>query len=67
MRGRAQGVALTFGEGRLIVMGEAAMFSAQILKQSGEPDFKFGMNRSGNDDRRFALNALHWLSHALNS
>ena len=32
MTGRAQGVALLFGKGRIIVMGEAAMFSAQLLK-----------------------------------
>lgn len=61
--GRAQGVALTFGKGRVVVLGEAGMFSAQILK-GGETqaDFKFGMNAPDNDDRQFALNTLHWLS-----
>jgi hypothetical protein len=64
---RAQGVALVFGKGRVIVMGEAAMFSAQVLKSnnSGEADLRFGMNAPGNDDRQFALNALHWLSRAI--
>lgn len=61
--GRAQGVALPFGKGRVVILGEAGMFSAQILKGKGSrQDFKFGMNAPGNDDRQFALNVLHWLS-----
>ena len=44
-----------------VVTGEAAMFSAQV-----DPlGFKFGMNRTGNDDRQFALNVAHWLSRLL--
>jgi hypothetical protein len=62
--GRAQGVALAFGRGRVIVVGEAALFSAQVLKfqQPGRPDLRFGMNAPGNDDKQFVLNILHWLS-----
>ena len=60
--GRAQGVALAFGRGRLVVVGEAALFSAQVLRAQGEPDFRFGMNAPGNDDKQFVLNTLHWLS-----
>ena len=62
--GRAQGIALIFGRGRVVVVGEAAMFSAQLLKfdNPGTPDLKFGMNAPGNDDRQFAINVLHWLS-----
>jgi hypothetical protein len=26
---------------------------------------KMGMNTKANDDRQFALNVLHWMSHAL--
>ena len=63
--GRAQGVALMFGKGRVVVIGEAAMFSAQIHRQAGEADFKFGMNAPDNDDRQFVLNVLHWLSGLL--
>jgi len=61
---RAQGVALPFDKGRVIVVGEAALFSAQLLRQTGRPDFRFGMNAPGNDDKQFALNVLHWLSGA---
>jgi hypothetical protein len=64
--GRAQGVALTFGKGRVVILGEAALFSAQLLKSGGpQPNFKFGMNAPGNDDKQFALNVMHWLSGAL--
>jgi len=64
--GRAQAVALTVGTGRVVVVGEAGMFSAQIAKarQPSGADLKFGMNTAGNDDKQFALNVLHWLSAA---
>jgi hypothetical protein len=63
--GRAQGVALAFGSGRLVVVGEAALFSAQVLRIQGKPDLRFGMNAPGNDDKQFVLNTLHWLSGSL--
>jgi hypothetical protein len=61
----AQGLALKFGRGRVVMTGEAAMFSAQLQRQEARPDFKFGMNAAGNDDRQFALNVMHWLSGAI--
>ena len=71
--GRAQGIALIHGQGRVVIMGEAAMFSAQVYRpgapgQGGGPDpgeIRFGMNVPGNDDRQFVLNVMHWLSGAL--
>jgi hypothetical protein len=65
--GRAQGVALEYGRGRIIIAGEAAMFSAQILKfdKPGESDIRFGMSVAGNQDKQFALNVVHWLSRAI--
>jgi hypothetical protein len=62
--GLSQGLALEFGKGRVVVMGEAGLFSAQILGSGQAPALKFGMNRPGNDDRQFALNVMHWLSRA---
>lgn len=58
--GRAQGIALRFGKGRVVTLGEAAMLTAQI-----EGNVRFGMQRAGNDNRQFALNTLHWLSRLL--
>ena len=60
--GRAQAVAFTHGKGRVVIVGEAAMFSAQILSGEGPEDQKFGMNTPGNDDKRFVLNVMHWLT-----
>lgn len=60
--GLSQGLALEFGKGRVVVMGGAGVFSAQILRSGHAPDLKFGMNRPGNDDKLFALNVVHWLS-----
>jgi hypothetical protein len=61
--GRAQGVAMKFGKGRVIVLGEAAMLSAQI--SAGPNQTKFGMNWPGVDNRQLALNIMHWLSRSL--
>jgi hypothetical protein len=63
--GRAQGLAMTVGRGRVVVLGEAAMFSAQIIRRPQAPPILMGMNVPGSDDQQFCLNVLHWLSHAL--
>ncbi|MEK6303444.1 MAG: DUF4350 domain-containing protein [Acidobacteriota bacterium] len=57
--GRAQGIAFKFGKGRVVVLGEAAMMSAQL---AGPNKVKFGMNKPGIDNRQLALNIIHWLS-----
>jgi hypothetical protein len=57
---RAQGIALVLGRGRVVVLGEAAMLTAQQ-----EGDGRFGMNAPGNDDRQLALNIVHWLTKLL--
>jgi hypothetical protein len=63
--GRAQGLALEVGRGRVVMLGEAGMLTAQIVRQPSRPDVRFGMNVPGNDNRQFALNVMHWLSRAL--
>ncbi|HSO74496.1 MAG TPA: hypothetical protein VLU47_06635 [Blastocatellia bacterium] len=60
--GRAQGLAFELGKGRVVVLAEAAMMSAQLI---GPENMKFGMNRPGIDNRQLALNILHWLSRVL--
>ena len=62
--GRAQGIAMKFGKGRVIVLGEAGMLSAQVVG-TGPQQMKFGMNRPGIDNRQLALNIMHWLSGKL--
>ncbi len=60
--GQAQGVAFKFGKGRVVVMGEAAMLSAQLAGPQRRP---MGMNASGSDNRQLALNIMHWLTGLL--
>jgi hypothetical protein len=59
--GRAQGVALEVGEGRVVVLGESGMLSAQ-RDGRGSP---VGMNFPGYDNRQLALSIMHWLSRLL--
>jgi len=58
-----QGAVLHFGEGRLAVFGEAAMFSAQV---SGPDRRPMGMNHpDAAQNAQFLLNVIHWLSGLL--
>lgn len=54
--GNCQGIALNFGKGKVVILGEASMLTAQTFK--GE---KFGMNAGDNDNKQFTLNIVHWL------
>ncbi|WP_292122061.1 DUF4350 domain-containing protein [Brevundimonas sp.] len=61
----AQGLAMPFGDGRVVVLGEAGMLTAQVVGFPDQPDrepFRFGLNTEGHDDQQFALNLMHWLS-----
>ncbi len=58
--GHCQGLAMRHGKGRVVVLAEAAMLTAQ--EQEGR---KFGMNAPGNDNRQFTLNTIRWLAGAL--
>ena len=57
--GRSQGLAMTLGQGKVVVLGEAAALSAQV---NGNKSIRMGMNVPGTDNRQFALNIMHWLS-----
>lgn len=59
----AQGLAFDHGAGRVVVLGEAGMLTAQmVLHDVGREPFRFGLHTEGHDDQQFALNILHWLS-----
>ncbi len=60
VEGWGQGVAILHGQGRVVVLGDAEVLSAQL-----DGPKKIGMNARGNDDRKLALNILHWLSGLL--
>ena len=55
--GCTQALAMTFGKGRVVVFGEAAMLTAQNVN--------FGMNYPGTDDHQLTLNVMHWLTGLL--
>jgi len=57
-KGLVQGACMDFGKGRIVVFGEAAMFSAQI--QGGKT--RMGMNApDAKQNPQFLLNIIHWL------
>ena len=60
--GRAQGIAFRLGKGRVVVLGDAAMLSAQLTGSDNQP---VGMNVPNVDNRQLALNIMHWLSGIL--
>ena len=58
--GLLQGAALELGRGRVVVMGEAAMFSSQL---AGPQQRVMGIGAPGAEqNKQFALNLMHWLS-----
>jgi hypothetical protein len=60
--GWSQGAVLEFGEGRVALFGEAAMFTAQVTVD-GPDRLPMGMNRSeAVQNQQFLLNVMHWLS-----
>lgn len=60
--GGAFGVSLEYGQGRVVILGEATMFTARLRRGDERP---IGMNTAGYDNRQLALNVMHWLSRAL--
>lgn len=60
VNGYSQGAYKTFGKGRVIVFGEAMMFTAQL--GGGLSWIKIGMNsESSPDNYQLFLNSIHWL------
>ncbi|MBI4473340.1 MAG: DUF4350 domain-containing protein [Acidobacteria bacterium] len=57
----AQGVALEFGKGRVVALGEAAMLTSQVTS-AGQRPLYFGMSRAGHQNRELALNIMRWLT-----
>jgi hypothetical protein len=57
------GAMLSFGKGRVVAFGEAAMFTAQ---RQGPERLPMGMNQTGAEQNpQFLLNVIHWLDHRL--
>lgn len=57
----SQGALKTYGQGRVVLFGEAAMFSAQL---AGPQQSKIGMNHpEATQNYQLLLNIIHWLDH----
>ncbi len=63
LKGWYQGAYKKFGKGRVVMFGEAAMFTAQL---AGPDKNKIGMNSSyATDNYKLLLNIIHWLDGKL--
>lgn len=57
----SQGAIMEYGQGRVAIFGEAAMFTAQL---AGRNRFKVGMNAEGAEENyKLLLNILTWLTN----
>lgn len=68
--GAAAAVALSRGRGRVVIVGEAAALTAQVItgdvaKAAGVAELRIGMSRDGIDNKQFVLNIVHWLTRNL--
>ncbi len=54
----ALGVAMSFGKGRMIAVGDGTMLTSKFDTISGQ---RTGINRPGSDNVQFSLNAFRWL------
>jgi len=64
LEGYCQGAIMNFGNGKVAVFGEAAMFTAQIVNGN----FPVGINSpAAPQNAQFALNLVHWLDGVENS
>lgn len=61
--GLSQGAIMRYGKGKLVIWGEAAMFSAQL---AGPNRYKAGMNTpEAAQNYKLLLNLIHWLDNKL--
>jgi hypothetical protein len=63
IEGWSQGAFMKYGVGRVVMFGEAAMFSAQL---GGPQQMKMGMNSDfAEENYKLLLNIIHWLDHRM--
>ncbi len=63
--GRAQGLALPFGHGRVVVYAEAAFLTSQLFSPADDSLLTGVDHPPGYDNRQLVLNTMHWLSGLL--
>jgi len=73
--GHFQGAGFGYGKGRVVVLGEAAMLSFQVMtvvvkgKEKNKPEvaghISFGLDPTKNKNKQFLLNMMHYLTGLL--
>ncbi len=58
--GQSQLIARKYGDGRIVIAGEAAMFTAQVVRIFYKT-IQFGFNYKGYDNKQLVVNTIHWL------
>jgi hypothetical protein len=58
-------VALVVGQGRVVVVGEPGMLTAEIIIEPDREPQRIGMNVAATDNAQFALNIIRWLAGVL--
>ena len=62
-KGWSQGAFRKYGKGKIVVFGEAAMFTAQL---AGPNKIKAGMNNKiAKENYKLSLNIIHWFDGKL--
>lgn len=62
--GQSQLIAREYSNGRIVIAGEAAMFTTQEVRIFLK-SYHAGFNYNGYDDKNLVLNIVHWLLHAI--
>jgi hypothetical protein len=62
--GLAQALAMTHGRGRVVIIGEAALLTSQVMSGGGETE-RIGLTWPNADNERFARHVMQWLSDAV--
>ena len=60
--GRAQGIAMEIGRGKVVILGEAAMLTAQITQVPFKKKMRSGISQTDIDNKQLVLNIIRWLS-----
>jgi hypothetical protein len=63
--GESQLIARSYGDGRIVIAGEAAIFTAQEVRIFLKT-MHAGFNYEGYDNKRLVLNIIHWLLFKIN-
>jgi hypothetical protein len=62
--GLGQALAIDHGDGRVVVLGDAALLTSQIMNDASDEAARIGLAWPNTDNERFARHIMQWLSRA---